>query len=311
LYRWLRGRWLGQALILGYHRIAAEGADPYAVCVSPPHFAEQLAVLSRLARPISLAQLMAGLYQANLPKKAVVLTFDDGYADTLYQAKPLLARYQIPATVFVTTGSPGQPFWWDELAQIVLTASPLLDLSEAGWSGRLPAGPDEATPAMRQQLLATLYQRLLPLPAERREPILHRLRAWPGSQPADFREQRALTPAELQELAGSELITIGAHTVSHPRLADLPEASQAAEIQQSKQLLVQQLGRPVRYFSYPNGSTSATTRKLVQASGFQAACASQPDLVRRGSDRLQLPRFWVPDWDGPKFSAWLQRWLPG
>ena len=57
-----------------------------------------------------------------ISRRSIVITFDDGYADNLYNAKPLLERYKIPATVFVTSGHiyAQEEFWWDELDRVLL-----------------------------------------------------------------------------------------------------------------------------------------------------------------------------------------------
>ena len=101
--RWLRSRFGSGALILGYHRIAGEDWDPFSLSVAPGHFAEHLDVLRRHARPLSVGQLVRGIEHGRLPPASVAVTFDDGYADNLSRAKPLLEGYGIPATMFVTT----------------------------------------------------------------------------------------------------------------------------------------------------------------------------------------------------------------
>ena len=119
--RWVQARILGGALILGYHRVAHVTRDEYEVCVTPKHFAEQMEMVNKYAYPISLAKLVQYLKAGSLPPKSVAVTFDDGYADNLYEAKPILEKYQIPATVFVCTGYVGREFWWDELDRLVMS----------------------------------------------------------------------------------------------------------------------------------------------------------------------------------------------
>lgn len=310
-YRWLRSRFVGQALILGYHRVADVIHDPYTVCVTPHHFAQQLAVLHETAQPISLCRLIEGIQQNNLPKRAVVLTFDDGYADTLYEVKPLLEQYQIPATVFVTTGYQGRQFWWDELQSIIMTAPDLPKRSDLVLPKDIETRIEENTPHSRQRLLWSFYNQLLPLSAVEREQLMVQLRVWGGKESDEYPDRRALTLEELIDLADGELVSIGAHTVTHPLLAALPKVEQETEIQQCKAYLEEILDQAITSFSYPNGSSSKTTVNLVRKNGFQCACASHNDVVWSGSDVFQLPRFWIPDWDGATFSRWLRRWLPG
>ena len=108
-------------LILMYHRIGVSGLDPWGLAVSPAHFAEHLAVLRQHGRTAPLARVVETLRDGTLPSRTLVVTFDDGYADNLYNARPLLERYDVPATVFVATGHIGsdREFWWDELEEIL------------------------------------------------------------------------------------------------------------------------------------------------------------------------------------------------
>lgn len=89
--------------VLVYHRIGREDS-PDGLVVSRASFAEQMRRLRRLCSPMSLGRALAGLEGAPLPPRAVAVTFDDGYADTFESALPVLRRFGIPATVFVTTG---------------------------------------------------------------------------------------------------------------------------------------------------------------------------------------------------------------
>lgn len=109
-------------LILLYHRICHLENDPWGIGVSPEHFGEQLEVLRRHHRVIPLAELLRSLDSGGVPRGAVVLTFDDGYSDNLHNAKPLLERFDAPATLFVTSGvvGAGREFWWDELERLLL-----------------------------------------------------------------------------------------------------------------------------------------------------------------------------------------------
>ena len=107
---------------MGYHRIADTTSHVYGVCVSPEHFIEQMQTLRKYALPISLSKLVQHLKDGSLPPKSVAVTFDDGYADNLYSAKPILENYEIPATVFICTGYVGKQFWWDELDRLIMAS---------------------------------------------------------------------------------------------------------------------------------------------------------------------------------------------
>lgn len=105
LIRRLRPRTLtGRLQILCYHRVGRPNESD-AMTMPLPLFEEQMRLLNRQYQPISLGRAVEMLRQGQaLPNRAVSVTFDDGYEDTLTRAFPILQRWRIPATVFVTTG---------------------------------------------------------------------------------------------------------------------------------------------------------------------------------------------------------------
>jgi peptidoglycan/xylan/chitin deacetylase (PgdA/CDA1 family) len=120
-----------------YHAVAEGCTDPWSLCVSPQRFARQLEVLRKHAQPTRLQQLVAAFHGGEISRRAVIVTFDDGYADNLFSAKPLLESFDIPATVFLTAGYIGdsREFWWDELDKLLLqpgTIPKILRLSVNG-----------------------------------------------------------------------------------------------------------------------------------------------------------------------------------
>jgi len=114
-------------LILLYHRVTEVGSDPWGVCVTPQHFAEHLEVLQKHCHPMSLIQFCAAHREGNVPERAVVITSDDGYVDNLQTVKPLLEKFDIPATAFLIAPHPdtGREFWWDELEYVLLQTETL------------------------------------------------------------------------------------------------------------------------------------------------------------------------------------------
>src|SRR5262245_25018119 len=100
----LRSRFARSALVLVYHRVARANVDPWELAVTPEHFSEHLEVLRRLARPLPLQSLVEAVRGGAVPRRAVVVTLDDGYADNLRNAEPLLRRHDVPATCFLTAG---------------------------------------------------------------------------------------------------------------------------------------------------------------------------------------------------------------
>jgi len=331
---WLKCRLAPPAIILMYHRVTELANDPYLLAVRPEHFAGHLDAIRTHGVPMPLQELVRALRQGKVPRRAVAVTFDDGYADNLHYAKPLLARHEVPATAFVTAGQVGRDreFWWDELDRLLLqpgTLPPRLTLRANGSVYEWPLGEASTyseeeyrrdrhwhvecrdDPGPRQRVFRALFDLLYLSPSAERWTILDELTAWAGARPVARASHRALTSEEAVRLAEGDLVEIGAHTVTHPVLARLSVVEQRREIGQSKARLEAMLGHEVVSFAYPHGSSTPETAASVGEAGFACACSSHPDAVFRGVDRFQLPRLGVRDWDADTFARWLRWWLGG
>lgn len=333
---WYRRRFLPTAVILLYHRIIDLPSDPYLLSVSPGHFAEHLAVLRNQSWPISLRKLVDVLREGRILRRAVVITFDDGYFDNLAYAKPLLERRDIPATVFVTPGSlpdAGSEFWWDTLERIMLQPGQLpqeLQLVIGGvpheWQLGSVAeyGADDYArhrswnygcaddPTARHAIFRSVHQLLKVLDPDERRRVLRDMAIWAGADTSMRPTHRVLSAAETIDLAEGGLVELGAHTMTHPVLSKLPVARQRNEIRESKVYLEKLLGRSVTSFAYPHGLQADYTQESVQIvreNGFDSACVATPGPVRFGVDIHQLPRFVVCDQDGDAFAAQLSTYF--
>lgn len=334
LLRWMRRSRAPQALVLLYHRVAEVRPDPWSLCVSPRNFSEQMAVVRQGFCPLALRDLVAALRTGQIPPRAVVVTFDDGYADNLLAARPVLEAHHIPGTVFVATGAlDAGEFWWDELEGILLPPGvlpPTLELCIAGAEWRWELGPSasyspdaaaaasgwiawgEWHPTARHSLYRELWELLLPLAEPERQRVMEQLRSWAGSGRLARESHRTLRSAELERLACDELVEIGAHSVTHAALAALPPMAQRDEIAQSKVCLENLLAHPVTSFSYPFGRRTdytSETMELVREAGFNCACSNFVGMAGCDARLFELPRFNVPDVDGEAFERQLVAWF--
>jgi peptidoglycan/xylan/chitin deacetylase (PgdA/CDA1 family) len=320
-------------LILMYHRIAEVSPDPWSLCVSPQHFGEHLEVLRKHAPLVQVRELANMLQAKSSSGSCTVITFDDGYADNLLNAKPLLERYDVPATVFISAGYLGHErgFWWDELEMLFLRPGILPDelhLSINGtshcWNLGEAAHYDENTyrqhrnwrtfetaPTSRQAVFLSVWQLLQPLSKEERQPVLEKLWGWAGAEPDSRPPCRPLSLEEVVDLAGGGLVEVGSHTMTHPLLPEFPAAVQQDEIERSKACLENILGRPVISFAYPHGAYTSETAALVRETGYLCACSTLPSAVERETDLFRLPRVGVQDWDGEEFARHLAAWWNG
>lgn len=322
-------------IILAYHRIAEVSPDPHGLCVSPERFAEHLEVLTARWTPTSL-EAISGFPRGSLvTPDAVALTFDDGYADNLIQAKPALEDHGVPGAFFTALDYLEHPreFWWDEIERGLLESPSLPDTLELEIGGRayrwelgddVPSPRDEdeywswkiwnkSIPSGRHRAYLDLHAALRPLPPGEREAVLQELRARCGQSGVPPREAyRPLTIGELKALDHGPLTEVGAHSSTHSVLANLSPDAQVREIEGSKQGLEAILRRRVRLFAYPFGGKrdyTGQTVRLVQEAGFDAACAGFPGRLTIRTDPYQLPRFLVFNWDGDHFRQQLEKFF--
>lgn len=321
-------------LILLYHRVTGLERDPQELAVTQVHFAEQLRVLKEQASVISLGELWQRMPTGRWPRRAVVITFDDGYADNLAEALPLLKKQKMPATFYLAAGCIGreEEFFWDELERIFLAPGLLppqlkIQLGERihSWDTRpaeryYPADAEkhggwrvsEPAPTVRQTIYRTLCEFVRHVPPGAQRQVMDQVRQWAGGQKAARPSHRTLSRQEAVELAGAPGVEIGAHTVHHPFLADLPLAEQKQEITRSKAVLESLIGRPVRSFSYPYGSSDSFTDQtaaLVKEAGFLSAATTLGGAVDEAGNLMRLPRCIVRNWDGIEFEERLGRWF--
>lgn len=327
----LKKRFIPVSLILMYHRVADIKTDPWRLSVSPQHFSEHLEVLQKMACSQRLDHLAHALQQGKIPRRSVVITFDDGYADNLTTAKPLLERFHIPATFFLSTGciEGHREFWWDELERLILQPLILPDklqlsirgmLYEWDLDGDVTLNDDrmrkniswrawEEAPGIRHEIYYLLWQLLKPLEDNERQHLLDQMLQWVGTQSLIRSTHSLLRPEEISLLAQGDMIEVGAHSATHVSLPSHSLSYQRDEINGSKRYLEELLGNPLTSFSYPYGDYTPETMALVKDAGFSCACSSHAGGVLLNSDHFQLPRLQVPDWDGEEFEKQLLTWF--
>jgi len=251
-----------------------------------------------------LSDLMAGAAAKTLPPGAVAVTFDDGYADNLYEALPLLEAHGVPATMFLTTGpiESQQEFWWDALEQLLLPAGD----GHERWTVE-----ERRAPSPRHEEYREVTHRFRFLDPDRRERAIRDLASSAGAPITLRPTHRPLTTGEVSTLAASPLIDIGAHGVSHAALAPLDRAMQCGEVAGSRRALEAWLDRPVTAFAYPFGGTAEVTadaERAAREAGMTVACTTQPGRVTASTNPHRVPRVIVRDYPADVFAAQWRQW---
>lgn len=296
--------------ILMYHRIAVETFDPWGLAVSPEHFAAQLEWLSDNRTIVPLAEFAARLRDGTLPADAIALTFDDGYTCAAEVAAPLLERAGLPATIFIPPEliERGQPFWWDELKDLVLGNDAgflTIDGARVSLGARCSGdhhwrpGAKPGTP--RQAAFHRIWESLREKTPAEIDAAMADIRRQSNAEEGDA---RPMSPTQVRETA-SERIEFGSHAIAHPWLSSLTSAEKAREIRDSVEACEKLSGARPTTFAYPYGNLDAESERIVEEAGFACACATLGRSVSARSRLFALPRVQVGDWSARELGIAL------
>jgi peptidoglycan/xylan/chitin deacetylase (PgdA/CDA1 family) len=290
-------------LIINYHRVLSEPEPLRENEITAADFAMQIAVLARFFHVMPLSYAVTALREGTIPRRAIAITFDDGYADNVTVALPLLLRAGVPATFFITTGFlDGGRMWNDSITDIIAVArGASLDLRPLDL-GIL----DISSVAARKQTLATVLAQWKYLSPEERDRKVSELVSLAR---VTLRPSTMMSTEQVRELAGAGM-SIGAHTLKHPILARLPSEEARHEIATSKRELERITGREVAGFAYPNGRPQRDFtdehRQMVADCGYRFAVTTEYAAAAIAADPLTLPR--IATWDR-RASRFLPRML--
>ena len=278
----------GAARILCYHRVN-DDKDPFFPAVSTQLFEQQMRFLSRYYKVVSLESLLQHVFNECL-EDVVAVTFDDGYRDNYENAFPILQRYGLPATVFLTTGSIDdcEPLWFERLASALkATAREYVDLEID-----IPRRLWLRTVAERLQANSQVFSLLRGLEDRTRQRVLDRLFSELTCPPDATRRGKMLSWDLIRSMCRHG-IDFGGHTVTHPFLSKLNFEQATWEVSESKRRIESELQRQVHYFAYPNGrgeDFSDCNKDVLHRAGYRAAVTTIWGVNSPSTDLMELRR---------------------
>jgi peptidoglycan/xylan/chitin deacetylase (PgdA/CDA1 family) len=240
---------------------------------------------------ISLDDMLDRLNAKKSDHRFVTFTFDDGYTDTFTTVYPLLKEENIPFCVYITTDYPDRKaiFWWDILEEVLHQNKSLTFMLD----DKLHTIPCESLPDKREAFL-----NICRLVLKSSDGMTAAWRAIFDTFGVDYSsptERLAISWDQIIKLSQDPLVTIGAHTCSHPPLAGLPEEEARDEIFRSRDILQGKTGLRIDHFSYPYGSRLDVTNRearLAASLGFRSAVTTETGNISKShqSKLMLLPR---------------------
>lgn len=233
--------------------------------VSPEYLLHTIRTLRRQHYSfVSIDELHEVLIHRKQVSKLAVFTLDDGYRDNLTNALPVFESVNVPFTVYVTNCFPNGTanLWWFELEKLIQENDYVRFDAGYHFSLRTPAEKWESFLQIRSLFLQGKI---------RREEI--QVHTGPVSS-----QMLCMNWDEVQKLSRHSLVTIGAHTMSHPALSTLPTTEAYAEIQSSREELEQKLHRKIEHFAYPFGEKQQAGQRefdMAQEIGFKTAVTTR------------------------------------
>ena len=296
-HRALRRTWGGVGVVLTLHRVRPARSDAFQpnrlLEITPQFLAAAIERLSAAGFDfVSLDEVYRRLTERDFRRRFVALTIDDAFRDIGEHAFPILSRHEVPFTLFVTAGfADGTAgMWWVTLEEVVAKASSIA-IEIGGTRTEL----DCASAADKCRAFRSLYWWLRTLDEATLRDVVRDLAMRHGVDSAGVSGRLCLNWSELAELARDPLCTIGAHTLTHPRLRKVPAAHAREEMARSFDAIAGALGRRPAYFAYPVGdATSAGPREFAIAAelGVKTAFTTRPGVLfpEHREHLMALPR---------------------
>jgi peptidoglycan/xylan/chitin deacetylase (PgdA/CDA1 family) len=299
----------GRLSVLLFHRVLDRSDPRHPSLPDVLAFDHRLRWLKSYFNVLPLADALDRLSHGTLPSRAAAITFDDGYADNVTCALPVLQQHGLHATFFIATGFlDGGIMWNDVLTHVVYeTRASELDCSAVGLGKlRLDTFSDRAL--AESQVNAAVKH----LEFEARSRLVS---AWANSSGVELPSSLMMTSEQLRELHMAGM-GIGAHTVGHPILARCSQERARSEIEDGRRHLQDILRAPIELFAYPNGKPGQDYLPchvdLVRELGFKSAVTTAPGASDIDSDRFQIRRFTPWDRSRGRFALRMLQnlWTP-
>lgn len=287
--------------ILCYHQILPKIVKDQVLnfhkVMTVENFEKQMAFLSKNYTLLNLNQVYDILhFKKKIPKRAVAITFDDGYRDNYLYAFPILKKYNIPAAIFLTTDpiDKNESLWWDDLSWFLFhNQIEIKKLSES-----FPqdikiqiANLSHDKKNYKIKNILKIIAHIDKLNPQNMMKVIEEIKGLSKSED-DYKKKHTqfLTWEMIHEMQKTGLITFGSHSKSHPILTSLEKESIIKEIGCAKKIIEDHVGGTIETFSYPKGCYNTQIKKILKDFGFKLAFTTVYGANDHNTDLLELKR---------------------
>lgn len=309
----VRRRIRGRGFVLMYHRVLdtaqkRESFSSPSIVSSPAAFRAHMRLLRNHFDPVTPAEFHRRLHERDLRPGTCLVTFDDGWADNLANALPVLETERVPAVFFLATDFVGsdRSFWQEHVCHMLTVAArapaPTLQalLSELGLA-HLRTAPEASLKTAARKAVNDWKSRSPEWIAELTSRLRDALAAESlNGEPASI--DRFMDWGEARRL-GSGVARLGSHACSHTPLDHLPIAAATQELFASREKIRQLAAQNVDTLAYPNGNHNDEVAAAAREAGYLMAFTTVSGTVAPGDDPFKLKRINVHD--GAASSATL------
>lgn len=283
--------------ILAYHRINDAQFDPLGMRVTIGNFEKQVRFLKKKYNIISLQQALDFLKDGKIiPRNSLVITFDDGYEDNYLYAYPILNKYKIPATIFLTVQAIEQKrmIWLDVILETFKkTARPNVDLRKFNLKYYELDSHQKKKKAIKDVIA---YAKQLSL--ESRNNFINEMVLLLNVKEEERDGGYSLLSWEEVICMSKDGIGFGSHGMTHTILTNLSLEAAEYEIKQSKLVIKERIGIDIDLFAYPNGGRqdfNSDVGILLKKNGYVASCSLLQGMNDRATDHFALRRLCVTE----------------
>lgn len=251
--------------VLAYHTIP----DPAA-------FEEQLRYLKQNYTPISIHELMQHIEEGKkLPRRPLLITFDDGDMSMYTHGLPLFKKYQVPSLLFIITGLIGTdtPFWWNTVQEYYTSRGEAnISLAKKNELKRIP----------NKERLAALEKMQEHIP--------------------EFRQEQ-LSMRQIAELSAHD-VTMANHSHTHPMFDQLESDEWVKEFELTDAFFRRENIPGYHWFAYPNGNYDASREHILKDQQIKAAFLFDHKINDEKISPLRISRIKVNTYDAmPEFKV--------